>query len=177
MMNYVTKVNQLTPGKDVKYLKDITQDSFTQYFNDNLNKTQIGVIFCTSQWVVGDFISIPCKFETQTEKKLILYNIAFNVTEFIRPPIGDDFKVAHPKHPFAASLKLALDNGIISYFNIDKEAKGDKEIDLISNIKSQPRIEIETQDFPKTHFRFVIGVDVVTLFGCLQFAIPYMVTS
>ena len=175
-MNYVAKDNGLA-DKDVKYLGEITQGEFSDYIQQNTNKTQLGVIFCTSEWDIKGIANVPCKFETQTDKKLIMYNIIMNITEYIRPPAGDDFRIAHPKHPFASSLKLSLDTAIISYFNIDQDAKGDRDIDLYANKEENPMIQIDTQDFPKTHFRFLIGGDVVTLFGGLQFAVPYMVTA
>jgi len=174
-MNYVASENGLKMGEDVVYHQITSPKDYSKYLMDNLNKTDLGVIFCTSEWKLFDTVALPCKFETQTDKKLVMYNILYNVSEYIRPPAGDDFKIAHPKHPFAASLKISIDNGIIGYFSIDKEAKGNLPLDLTDKKYNLPKIRAETQDFPKTHFRFVMGSDVLSLFGCLQFGIPYMV--
>jgi len=175
-MDYVARTNGLEMEKDVKYIGQTSQKDFSSYLMDNLNKTELGVIFCTGAWNLLDYATIPCHFSTETDKKLIMYNIIYNVSEYIRPPAGDDFKIAHPKHPSATSLKIALDNAIIAYYTLDQDAKGDKEIDLLAEgLPTPPKIQVEAQDFPKTHFRFLIGSDVVNVFGCLQFAIPYMV--
>ena len=174
-MDYVTKTNGFEKDKDVKYVGSTTPRDFTNSLMNKLNYTQLGVIFCTSEWDILGMANIPCQFQTKTDKKLIMYSLVYNITEYIKPPAGDDFRVAHPKHPFAANLKLSLDNAIISYFSIDKEAKGDRNIDLVAEAQNLPKMRADYQDFPKTHFRFMIGSDVVTLLGCLQFAIPFMV--
>jgi hypothetical protein len=174
-MNYVAKINGLEKDKDVKYLGETTTKDFSDHLRNNLNKTQIGVIFCTSSWTIMNIANVPCTLETQADKKLVMYNIIYNISEYIKPPIGDDFRIAHPKHPHAASLKLSLDNAIVAYFTIDQEAKGDKDIDLSAVSQRLPKMTADYQDFPKTHFRFLMGSDVIHIFGCLQFGIPFMV--
>lgn len=175
VMDYVAKTNNLQMDTDVKYIGEKNQKEFSEYLMENINQTQLGVIFCTGAWNLLDYATVPCHFSTETDKKLIMYNIVYNVSEYIRPPHGDDFRISHPKDPEATGLKISLDNAILAYFSIDKEAKGDREIDLFTEDNSlYPKITVEAQDFPKTHFRFLIGSDVINVFGCLQFAIPYM---
>lgn len=175
-MDYVAKANDLDNEKDVSYLGEIHPKEFGNYLNANINKTQVGVIFCTEEWKLENGLSIPCRPEKVTDKKLVFYSIVFNMTSFIASPVGDDFRIGHPKHPIASSLKLWLDNGIIAYFSQDDDATGDEYIALDPEDKTLPKMEITSQGFPKTHFRFWMGADLVSSLGTLMFFLPFMVT-
>lgn len=174
-MDYVAKAHDFKRDKDMVYLNEIRPQQFNDYLNENVNRTQIGVIFCTDKWETEEGLVIPCQPDSITDHKLAFYSIVYNATAYLSSPIGDDYRRSLPKDPVTASLKLWLDNGIIAYFSKDLDAKGEEYIELDPNDMSVPRVEIKTQDYPKTHFRFYIGTDVVTAMGSLLFFLPYIV--
>lgn len=65
-MRYVAKENNFEYGKEVKMVTVGTPSDYKQYLDNNPNKTEFGLLFCTDTWVDtdtinGTTISIPCK--------------------------------------------------------------------------------------------------------------------
>ena len=163
VMKNVAIENDLVFNQDVNYFKI----SKPQDYRDNLirypNQTYIGVIFCNTEWKYSEDISIPCRFETKTNKKLVFYNIVYNETHALNSPLGGDYKIAFPKDHMTVQLKLSIDNGILTHFKQN------------NNQLPAPKMEIKIQDFPKIAFRFWVGSDVVSTLGAFQFFIPYII--
>ena len=62
-MEKVSTLNNLTLGDDVNEIEEIYDlDSAYKYLKDHQNKTQIFVLFCTSELNYKGF-KIPCKME------------------------------------------------------------------------------------------------------------------
>lgn len=177
-MNYVAQDNNLTNEKDLKFMGSIQPSNFTDYLNANLNRTQLGVIFCNSEWAISENLTIPCQFERNTAKKLIFYSIVYNASQIFSSFYTLNTQGAQPTDPLAASLKISLDNAIIAYFQQDTLGKGDKEIILNPSDPNTPKIRnVNKSEFPRSFLRFMIGVDLVTSTGALQFFVPYMVRN
>jgi hypothetical protein len=103
----------------VRDVKLVSIGYFYQYLQENENKTQIGVIFCTSEWVLfkNMGVSIPCRFdELKNENKLIFYTIVFNWTLSFKSPFLQNLQSSWTKDMYAARLKISIDNGIANYF-------------------------------------------------------------
>ena len=150
--------------------------AFQTYLRNNSNHTQLGIIFCNSEWPVNDLLSIPCHFARNTSKKLVFYSIIYNATDIFYNIYATNNQGPQPTHPIATSLKLSMDNAILSYFSVDKEGKGDVQLNLNPNDANIPKLRnITKQEYPRSFSRFFIGVDMVTTTGALQFFVPYMV--
>lgn len=176
VMNYVAKDNNLTEENDVKELGEIHPSAFTQYLHRNPNQTQLGVIFCNTEWSISPDLSIPCAFSKTVGKKLIFYSIVYNVTELLATMYSTNFQGVQPTDPAASSLKMSLDSAIFSYFTIDKEGTGVLDLELNPEDPDMPKIRnVNKQEYPRSFLRFFIGIDIVTATGALQFFVPYMV--
>jgi len=167
-MKHVATENDLVFNKDVNYFKISGPQDYRENLVKYPNQTFLGVIFCNTEWKYSEDISIPCKFETKTDKKLIFYNIVYNETHALNSPLGGDYKIVFPKDHMAIQLKLSIDNGVLKYF----KPSGDEKSLTPAPI---PKMEIKVQDFPKIAFRFWVGSDVVSTLGAFQFFIPYIV--
>jgi len=176
VIDYVAKDNNLTRQNDVQYLGEIQPVHFQDHLKNNSNYTQIGVIFCNSEWPVKDDIVIPCQFARNTSKKLVFYSIVYNATEIFYSIYAKNDQSPQPTHPIATSLKISVDNAIFSYFSIDKLGKGDQELVLDPQDPNAPKMRnLDKQEYPRSFSRFFIGIDVVTMTGALQFFVPYMI--
>lgn len=78
-MQNVAVDNQLIFNKDVKLLSVGPIDSFYDYIKSNPNNTWYGVVWCMTEWVVNENITIPCKY-SYGEKKMMLYSVYYNYT-------------------------------------------------------------------------------------------------
>ena len=165
VLDFVAERNDLNRETDFNYLGEIEPPEFSGYLRNNMNHTKIGILFCTGEWTLQERLKIPCHFETHTDKKLIFYSIIYNTTRAFASNFGKSFQTADAKDPVAASLKMSIDNGIARYFAKENTKKED----------SLPLFEIFTQDFPKTYFRFFVGVDMVSRVGPFHYFIPFMV--
>lgn len=168
-MQMVAKINDLEFGKDVKLLTTGTPQDFTAYLESNLNRTQIGVIFCTSQWPITSVYNLPCKFEQLVGQKLVFYSVVYNNTLLWKSPFIQNWKAAHSKDAYAFGLKLSIDNALFSYFS-----KNQSELDIEKDA-SEVKMTVYHQDFPKVVSRFYQGYDVASQYGAFYFFIPYMV--
>ena len=61
-MNYTAALNDLEINKDIKMISQGSPREYFNYLKDHENKTMIGVLFCTSEYVLYEDmgISIPC---------------------------------------------------------------------------------------------------------------------
>jgi hypothetical protein len=176
VMQYVAKDNGLTEENDLKNIGEIQPSSFQQYLHNNTNQTQLGVIFCNTNWTITQDLVIPCTFSQKTSKKLVFYSIVYNVTELLASIYSTNFQGVQPTSPAASSLKMSLDSAIFSYFSIDKEGTGTLDLELDPEDENMPKIRNATkQEYPRSFLRFFIGIDIVTATGALQFFVPYMV--
>ena len=165
----VAEINDLEFGKDVKMLSSGTPLDFTHYLENNLNLTQIGVIFCTSEWPISSFYNLPCKFEQLVGQKLIFYSIVYNNSLLWKSPFVSNWKAAHSKDAYAFGLKYSIDNALFQYFS-----KDNSELDIKSDAK-HIKMNITHQDYPKVVSRFYQGYDVAAQYGAFYFFMPYMV--
>lgn len=175
-MKYVAKDNNLSMDHDIKYLQEIAPSDFSDYLRNNSNRTELGVLFCNSEWPIADGISIPCQFSRTINKKLIFYSIIYNATEIFSTIYTKNSQGAQPTHPAASSLKVSLDSALFAYFAEDKTGTGNLDLDLDPEDTSLPKIRnLVKQEFPRSFSRFFIGIDIVTASGALQFFVPFMV--
>jgi hypothetical protein len=173
-LRFVAEHNQLDFNKDFKYLGEKQPHEFNEYIKENMNHTQVGVIFCNGDIEILRDFKIPCYFERHTDRKLLFYTILYNATIAQASKLGADFQVAEEKDPVAAALKVSMDNGIVRYF-----ARHDKDGNVRKNIDESklPLYTVFTQDFPKTFFRFFVGADMTNRLGAFHYFIPYMVND
>lgn len=99
----------------------------------------------------------------------------YNDTFFLSSPLGTDYTYAFQKDPHAMKFKTSLDNGIAAYFSKDETGLGQHYLDLDPKDEELPKISLTWQDFPKTFFRFFLGVDVVNYVGAFYFFLPFMI--
>jgi len=168
-MKMVAEINELEFGKDVKLLTSGKPHDFTHYLENNMNLTQIGVIFCTSEWPISDVYNLPCKFEQLVGQKLIFYSIVYNNSLLWKSPFVSSWKAAHSKDAYAFGLKYSIDNALFYYFSKDRS-----ELDEKTDAKNL-KMNITHQDYPKVVSRFYQGYDVASQYGAFYFFIPYMV--
>ena len=168
-MEFISEMNGLDREKDIRFLPFGNPWLFQESLSLNPNTTQIGLIFCNGEWPLKG-IDLPCKLDKlSNQKELIFYSIVYNYTLYYKSPILTDWKNAFPKDPLTLSLKYSLDNALLSYFATNGN---------FSKIKEEarnPRLVIETQDFPKASNRFNQNYDVVGQYGAFYFFVPYMV--
>lgn len=169
-MKMVAEINELEFNKDVKLLTTGTPQDFTSYLEQNLNQTQIGVIFCTSKWPISTVYNMPCRFEQLVGQKLIFYSIVYNNTLLWRSPYVSNFKQAHSKDAYAFGLKLSIDNALFNYFSKDRS-----ELDVKKDARNL-KMNVTHQDYPKVVSRFYEGYDVAAQYGAFYFFIPYMIS-
>eukprot|EP01017_Pseudomicrothorax_dubius_P016346 TRINITY_DN18554_c0_g1_i1.p1 TRINITY_DN18554_c0_g1~~TRINITY_DN18554_c0_g1_i1.p1 ORF type:complete len:199 (+),score=42.84 TRINITY_DN18554_c0_g1_i1:152-748(+) len=51
-------------GQEVRLISHGNAKDFMDYIQDNWNKTQVGIIFCTEKWpIMQSGLEVPCKFE------------------------------------------------------------------------------------------------------------------
>ncbi len=157
---------------------EIEPSKFQDHLKNNSNYTQIGVLFCNSEWPIKGDLAIPCQFARNATKKLVFYSIVYNATEIFYQIYGKNDQSPQPTHPIATSLKISLDNAIFAYFSVDKLATGEQELVLDPNDPDAPKMRnLNKQEYPRSFSRFFIGIDVVTMTGALQFFVPYMVMT
>lgn len=170
-MNMVAEINDLEYGTDVKLLSTGTPQDFNNYLENHLNQTQIGVIFCTSQWPISGVYNLPCRFEQLVGQKLIFYSIVYNNTLLWKSPFVQNWKAAHSKDAYAFGLKYSIDNALFNYFS-----KNISELDPKKDSRNL-KMKITHQDYPKVVSRFYQGYDVAAQYGAFYFFIPYMVIN
>ena len=171
-MNFVSKSNDLIYGEDVVQISSESPQKFTNYLETHMNQTQIGVIFCTSNWPISKIYNVPCHFEQLVNQKLIFYSIVYNNSLLWKSPYIANWKTAYPKDAYAFKLKLDIDNAILSFFTKTTEIFDDVEI---YNDAIKPKMNVTLQDYPKVVSRFYQGYDVAAQYGAFYFFIPYMV--
>jgi hypothetical protein len=174
-MEFVAKDNQLILGEDVVRVPTTYPTDFNDYLSKHMNKTQIGILFCTEEWRLSPQYNLPCKFEQLVGKKLIFYSIVYNNSLLFKSPYFSTWKASYPKDDIAFALKLSVDNAIISYFskeldNLNPDYKFRAEDVLESKLTN-----IDLQEYPKVMSRFYQGYDVAAQYGAFYYFIPYMV--
>lgn len=172
-MRYVSASNDLIFGEDVKLLPSSSPQEYSSYLESNMNMTQIGVIFCTSEWSLTSLYNVPCHFE-QLTGQLVFYTIVYNNSLLWKSPYISSWKEAYPKDPYAFKLKLDIDNAILSFFS--NSTNGGRIKNAIEDAK-QPKMNVSLQDYPKAVSRFYQGYDVAAQYGAFYFFIPYMVSA
>ena len=95
VMSYVAITNNLDINDDVKFVGEGAPYLFSDYLLAHLNQTQIGVIFCNTEWTIRNYdnVKIPCKFQSQVNNELIFYSIVFNSSLFTDIAYFQDFSV------------------------------------------------------------------------------------
>jgi hypothetical protein len=159
-MKYVAEVNKLELGKDVKLQSIGNSSAYNTFIQNNLNKTQYGILFCVDRLSYFNQ-SLPCSLE-YSDSKLHMYNILYNVTN---SPNG--FLTAayfpYPKDPVLIKLKTDIDNGYMNYYA------------NLKNIEA-PKINLYYSDFPSVNNRFMQGADMVSSSGAFYFFFPPVIT-
>ena len=124
-----------------------------EYLNNNPNKTQLLLVFCSnSSWKVGD-VHIPCYAE---DYHLNFYTIVYNLSLFHKTPYMGNLKLAYPKDLVTLKLKLDVDTAIIKHY--DPTAK----------------VDIDFSDFPSRTSRFVKGISLMAQYGSFYIMIPFL---
>lgn len=118
--------NDFKIGEDIIEVSAKTPQEFVSYIKQNPNRTQIGVVFCTSNYTVKNDLEFPCSsfdhirgYEDLLKgKRMIFYNILYNWTLFYRSPyLQGGIGGGYPKDWMLTSFKLNIDNGILDYFS------------------------------------------------------------
>ena len=164
IMKYVAENNDLTFGEDI-----IVSDSFKNYtmfsnfLNDNKNKTYFGVVFCYD-YLDSDFdklsVNIPCKPQFIKEGEIYkFYSIVYNMTngpnDFLQMPYEP-----RKKDPRLMKLKIDIDNAYLEIFHNNSKAEGEP-----------PKIQMNYSDYPTTENRFFGETSVVNNVGAPFFVL------
>ena len=177
IMNYVAKNNDLKYGTDIKISETMKNFSmFSNYLNNNKNKTYFGVVFCYDH-LDSEFyttkINIPCKPQFTKEGEIYkFYTIVYNMTngpnDFLQMPY-----TPRQKDPQLMKLKLDIDNAYLEIFHKNKTKKENDD-------SEPPKINVEYANYPQTEHRFFGETSVVNNFGApFFFLIPitlYIIT-
>jgi hypothetical protein len=159
-MNYVAKKNNLQFGQDVKQLAVGNSTSFTDYLENNLNKTQYGIVFCIDSMEFLN-ISMPCRFEF-INKTFHLYTILYNVTNVPNGFLTSQ-SMPFPKDPKLSKLKLDMDNAFLEFYS-----------NKTGRVKP-PEIKLDLESYPSIQNRFLEKADVVSSTGAFYFFFPPMI--
>ena len=164
IMKYVAEKNDLAFGEDIIVSKTFKNYSmFTDYLNNNKNKTYFGVVFCYD-YLDSKFdkisINIPCKPQFIKEgKKYKFYSIVYNMTngpnDFLQMPY-----VPKKKNPELMKLKLDIDNAYLEIFHNNSKAEGEP-----------PKIQVNFSDYPAIEHRYFGDTNFVNNFGAPFFVL------
>lgn len=175
IMKYVSEKNNLNLGKDIIVSDSLKNYSmFSDYLDNNKNKTYFGVVFCYDQLDTEFYttkVNIPCKPQFSKEGEIYkFYTIVYNVTngpnDFLQMPY-----VPRQKDPKLMKLKLDIDNAFLEIFHNKTKNKAQN-----GNIKDEseaPKIDVDYSTYPQTEHRFFGETSVVNNFGApFFFLIP-----
>jgi hypothetical protein len=119
VMKIIAERQNLVLHKDIQILSASTASNFKNWIEKNENKTQVAVIFCTDNWDV-EFEKgqpsqyIPCQFTAKnTDKELVFYTIAYNMTIGYENPYFHDVLTPYPVNKVAMATKRAVDEAIL----------------------------------------------------------------
>ena len=168
IMQYVSNKNDLVYGRDIILSQTLKNyEMFSNYLNDNKNKTYFGVIFCYD-FLDTEFystkINIPCKPQfSPKEHEYKFYTIVYNVTngpnDFLQMPYE-----ARQKDARLMKLKIDIDNAYLEIYH-NKINKNKNE--------PPPQIKVEYSNFPRTEHRYFGETSMVNNFGApFFFLIP-----
>ncbi|EAR96275.2 transporter family ABC domain protein (macronuclear) [Tetrahymena thermophila SB210] len=204
-MEYVAQRNKLEFGKDVKLLSQGDPSQYQKYIRKHLNRTQIGVVFCTTSYPLKQFgynLDIPCNINLQDSDysqylhvsgydverfkniKTMVYTIMYNGTLNYKTPYLADPKASVGKDDLVKSLKVSLDNALIEivaqntideFSKVYDESKSRDEQRLKMDFNRE-RMQVVAQDYPKIPTRFTQGYDVFAGNGAFYLFVPIMVT-
>lgn len=160
VMRLVAEDNGLGFGTDVKLLGTGSPSDFSELIASQRNKTQVAVIFCTSDWKLGfgkANINVPCRFERLTGKKLVFYSLFYNMTLGFEVPYLVKVGASFPTNQLAIALKRSIDQSIIRHFGLPTFT-----------------FDIKTASFPSPENRHMKEYDVVSNFGSLTLYLPFL---
>ena len=156
IMKKLAYKNNLEFNKDIKnILNTKNQTEIIEYTNTHKNQTQIGLIFCTSEWLINFDqydLRIPCKFE-KLDDKLIYYSIYYNMTLGFESPYFFKLNSTFPINEFVVSTKRAIDEAIL--------------IEETNNDNFE--YEFSTKSFPVIENLFYKNTDFMSTDGCFLF--------
>lgn len=158
VINDISQKNGLKIGKDVKISTGSPNSS--DFFTQNMNKTQFGVVLCTEDYKLpkNNYIEyIPCS--QNNGHSIYIYTILYNMTQVSFNVF--DKSAPDPLDSNVIALKYYVDKAIIQYHS------------SLLNLQS-PTIELLLQSFPQTTNRAYDGFDVVSMIGPMIFFIPPM---
>jgi len=167
-INYIAQKTGLTVGTDIKEIyRGKNYTAFNDYFVKNPGETLIGLLFCTTdQLPYNGSLPLPANcqqfVDTQTWKSykltpyLIVYNHSLISTDYQTNP-----QMPFPTYPTALQLKILVDNSIVDFY-------GEQDYKTYINVK--------TQSYPQTEFRFFEGFDIVDQQGGIYFFIAPIIT-
>ena len=156
IMSYVAKENNLTMNEDVILSSISTFTEFSNYLDNNKNKTFYGVIFCYDKLDVNTSslkLIIPCVSEIKKENELnrfytIVYNITLSPNDFLNPLQN------RAKDKYLMKLQMDIDNGFLIEMN-----------KIFKIYKNNPKLNVSYTDFPITENRFIENASVVNNLG------------
>ena len=168
IMKYVSEKNDLIYGQDIKISEYKNFSMFSDYLNNNKNKTYFGVVFCYDHLDAEFYsskVNIPCKPQFAKEGEIYkFYTIVYNMTngpnDFLIMPY-----LQRQKDPKLMKLKLDIDNAYLEIFHSNSKGKNDN--------SEAPKINVEYANYPQTEHRFFGETSVVNNFGApFFFLIP-----
>ena len=175
IMKYVSEKNNLNFGSDIIVSESLKNYSmFSNYLNNNKNKTYFGVVFCYDQLDTEFYttkVNIPCKPQYSKEGEIYkFYTIVYNVTngpnDFLQMPY-----VPRQKDPKLMKLKLDIDNAYLEIFH--NKTKNQNQNKDIKDDSEPPKIDVVYSTYPQTEHRFFGETSVVNNFGApFFFLIP-----
>jgi len=127
-------------NKDIKQLTLGRASDYMKYIENNINKTEYGILFCLSSFDYNG-LEIPCEFEfynTTFNLYTLLYNISSAPNGFLTGaalPLPIDTKLL--------KLKVSLDNAYLKVFS------------NIRNLNFTPKIDVKYQSYPSTPNRYI----------------------
>ena len=165
IINDIAYSNELVLERDVRLISIGNYDSYVNYIEKHVNKTEYGILFCMDSFIISN-VSIPCQYEYKVdqegkEKEMFFYTIMYNVSNspnsFLLMPDQPS-----PTDSRLTKLKISVDNAYLNHFN-----------NKTGNRKNNS-INVELQSYPMTQNRLYQNTDIEGSGGSFYFFFPPM---
>lgn len=165
IMSDIAYNNKLSIERDIKLISIGDYDSYVNYIEKHVNKTEYGILFCMDYFMISN-VSIPCRYEYIVDKEgkdknmffyTIMYNVSNSPNSFLLMPDQPS-----PTDSRLTKLKISVDNAYLNYFN-----------NLTGNTHNNS-INVELQSYPMTQNRLYQNTDIEGSGGSFYFFFPPM---
>jgi len=140
-------------------------DDFYKFIKNNPNQTWYGVVWCTTEWQVTEDYAIPCRYEHETDKKMMMYSIFYN-SSLEEDVFISGFHKPTPRDPVMIQLKMSIDNALIRHLGKEKGIAAE----------DHPSIELTHGIYPLVSSRMIMGLNLVSQVGAYFFILTPLLT-